>query len=79
MSRTGRLQIAIAQAKAGRELGARDMFLDIVRDEPDNKVAWLWLVGLLDDTSDLIVACENILRIDPDDEIAGRYRIYNYS
>ena len=65
----GRLQDAIAQAKAGYELSARDLFLTIVRDEPDNKIAWLWLVGLLDDTDDLIIACENILRIDPADEV----------
>ncbi|MBT3336734.1 MAG: hypothetical protein HN855_15965 [Anaerolineae bacterium] len=67
MSRQDRLQVAIAKAKAGHELSARDLFLDIVHDEPDNKLAWLWLVGLLDNTDDLISACENILRIGPAD------------
>ena len=62
-----RLKIAIEKAKAGHELSARDILLDIVQSEPDNKLAWLWLVGLLDERADIIIACENILRIDPSD------------
>lgn len=67
MSNQTKLQVAIEKAKTGHELTARDLLLEIVRDEPDNKMAWLWLVGLLDARSDLIDACENILRIDPVD------------
>ena len=63
-----RLQIAISKAKAGYELSARDLFIDIVEDDPDNKMAWLWLIGLLDEREDLIIACENVLRIDPSEE-----------
>ncbi len=62
-----RLQVAIAKAKSGHELGARDLFLDIVRAEPDNKLAWLWLIGLLDDVDQIMNACENVLRLDPSD------------
>ncbi len=60
-----RLQEAIAKAKLGHELSARDLFIDIVRDDPKNKLAWLWLIGLLDDREDLIIACESVLNIDP--------------
>ena len=67
-----RLQVAIAKAKAGHELSARDLFVEIVRSEPDNKLAWLWLIGLLDDPDALIHACENVLRLDPDDERVRR-------
>ena len=63
-----RLQIAISKAKSGHELGARDLFIDIVKDDPENKLAWLWLIGLLDDRKDLIIACEEVLRIDTGDE-----------
>ncbi len=62
-----RLQLAISKAKAGHELGARDLFRDIVRTEPDNKQAWLWLIDLLDDVDQIINACENVLRLDPSD------------
>ena len=68
MSRDERLQIAIAKAKSGHELSARDLFIDIVEDDPENKLAWLWLIGLLDDRGDLIIACEQVLEIDPTEE-----------
>lgn len=60
-----RIQQAILAARAGRELTARDMFLDIVRDQPHNETAWLWLIGLLDDPEDCIEACERALMINP--------------
>lgn len=72
MSDKDRIKFAIAKAKSGHELAARDLFLDIVNDDPENKLAWLWLVGLLDDTDDLINACEHILRLDPADERVRR-------
>ena len=65
MSRDERLQIAISNAKAGHELSARDLFIEIVKDDPKNKLAWLWLIGHLDDRGDLIIACEQVLQIDP--------------
>ena len=66
-----RLREAISKAKAGYELSARDLFIDIVEDNPDDKLAWLWLIGLLDDRDDLIIACENVLRIDPSEKRVG--------
>ena len=65
MPKDDRLQLAISKARAGYELGARDLFISIVEDDPNNKIAWLWLIGLLDDREDLIIACEEVLRIDP--------------
>jgi Tfp pilus assembly protein PilF len=58
MQQDNRLQQAISAARAGRELTARDMFLDIVRDQPQNELAWMWLAGLLDDLDECIHACE---------------------
>jgi tetratricopeptide (TPR) repeat protein len=60
-----RMQEAIKKAKLGQELSARELFIDIVQEDPNNKLAWLWLIGLLDDRGDLILACEEVLRIDP--------------
>jgi tetratricopeptide (TPR) repeat protein len=67
------LQRAITAARAGRELTARDMFLDIVKDDPRNEVAWMWLTGLLDDPDDCIEACERILEINPKNTPARQY------
>jgi tetratricopeptide (TPR) repeat protein len=64
---------AIAAARAGRELTARDMFLDIVRNEPRNEVAWMWLTGLLDDPEDCIQACQRILEINPNNAPIRQY------
>ncbi|MCP4138958.1 MAG: hypothetical protein GY755_01485 [Chloroflexi bacterium] len=60
-----RMQEAIKKAKLGQELSARELFIDLVQEDPNNKLAWLWLIGLLDDRDDLILACEEVLRIDP--------------
>ncbi len=58
------MQEAIRKAKLGQELSARELFIDILQEDPDNKLAWLWLIGLLDDRGDLMFACEEVLRID---------------
>jgi tetratricopeptide (TPR) repeat protein len=59
------LKQAITAARAGHELTARDIFLQIVESEPRNELAWLWLVGLLDELDDCIYACEMVLDINP--------------
>ncbi len=59
------LQAAISAARSGREILARELFLEIVEVEPRNELAWLWLVGLLDRLEDQIEACEKVLEINP--------------
>ncbi len=67
------LQQAISAARAGHDLTARDMFLDIVKAHPRNETAWMWLTGLMDDLDDCIIACENVLSINPDNIHARKY------
>jgi tetratricopeptide (TPR) repeat protein len=67
------LQQALQAARKGRELTARDLFLDVVRDDPNNEVAWMWLSGLLDPLEDRIAACERVLSINPGNQ---RMRVY---
>jgi tetratricopeptide (TPR) repeat protein len=59
------LQQALEAARAGRDLTARDLFQDVVRLDPNNETAWLWLSGLLDPLEDRIMACERVLSINP--------------
>lgn len=59
------LRQAIQAARSGRELTARDLFLDVVRLDPNNETAWMWLSGLLDPLDDRIAACERVLSINP--------------
>ena len=65
MEASGLLRQAIQKARMGHDLTARDMFLDVVRLDPDNEVAWVWLIGLLDPLEDRITACERVLTINP--------------
>jgi tetratricopeptide (TPR) repeat protein len=67
------LKQAIEAARAGRELTARDIFLEIVERDPRNEVAWMWLTGLLDSLDDCIYACEMVLDINPGNLKARQY------
>jgi len=67
------LQQAISAARAGRELTARDIFLEIIEINPQNEVAWMWLTGLLDDLDDCIYACERVLEINPGNVNISQY------
>ena len=67
------LRKALEAARNGRELTARDLFQDVVRLDPNNEVAWMWLSGLLDPLEDRIMACERVLSINP-----GNQRIRAY-
>jgi len=67
------LQQALQAARAKHELTARDLFLDVVKINRHNEIAWMWLTGLLDNLDDCIHACEQVLEINPDNEHARQY------
>jgi len=73
MSSIEALQRAIQAARAGRRVEARDMLLQIVDVDPRNELAWMWLSGLVDSLEDRMIACENVLVINPANE---KVRIY---
>jgi len=67
------LQRAIQAARAGRKEEARDLLLEIVDADPQNEMAWMWLSGLVDSLEDRIIACENVLTINPANERVRDY------
>jgi tetratricopeptide (TPR) repeat protein len=67
-----RLQRAISLARAGEREQARELFLLIVAEDEQNELAWLWLSGLMERLDDQIIAVENALIINPDNERARR-------
>lgn len=67
------LQTAIQAARRGEKKEARDLLLQVVDVEPRNELAWIWLSGLVDSLEDRIIACENVLTINPANE---KIRIY---
>jgi tetratricopeptide (TPR) repeat protein len=65
MTEPDRLQAAITAAKNGRRRQARALLLQLVEQEPDNEVAWLWLSELVETVDDRIIALENAQTINP--------------
>jgi tetratricopeptide (TPR) repeat protein len=73
MSSVDLLQTAIQAARDGRKIEARDLLIKIVEVDPQNEMAWMWLSGLVDSLEDRIIACENVLSINPGNE---KFRAY---
>jgi len=68
MSSAEVLQRAIQAARAGRRVEARDLLIELVEVDPRNEMAWIWLTGLVDSPEDRMIACENVLTINPANE-----------
>jgi Tfp pilus assembly protein PilF len=67
------LQQAISAIRAGHELTARDLLLQVVKINPQNETAWMWLTGLLDNLDDRIYACKQVLEINPNNMGVKQY------
>jgi hypothetical protein len=67
------LRRAVQLARAGKKDEARDLFIRVVGDDPRNELAWMWLAGLVDSLEDQIIACENVLTINPANEKARAF------
>lgn len=64
---------AIQAAREGRRVEARTMLLQVVEEDSHNEAAWIWLTGLVDDLEDKIIACENVLTLNPGNERVRAY------
>jgi len=73
MSSSDHLRQAITFAREGRKVEARDLLLGVVEEDPQNETAWMWLTGLVDSLDDKIIACENILTINPSNDRVKAY------
>lgn len=73
MSSSEIVKRAIQSARAGRRSEARDLLIEVVESDPQNETAWMWLSGLVDSLEDRIIACENVLTLDPANEKVRAY------
>lgn len=73
MNSSDLLRNAIRFARAGKKDAARDALLRVVEEDPHNELAWMWLAGLVESIEDQIVACENVLTINPTNEEARAF------
>lgn len=70
------LQQAIASAKAGRRDVARRMFQQVVAQEPENQVAWLYLAGLATSADEANQALARVQHLNPDSPHLARARTW---
>ncbi len=64
------LRQGIAAARAGQREKARALLMRVVEQDEENVTAWLWLSGVVDSLDDREVCLENVLTLDPDNDLA---------
>lgn len=62
---TRRLQAGIAAARRGDRLSARRTLESVIRDEPRNEQAWLWLATVAETRAERRESLEHVLKINP--------------
>lgn len=73
MNSSDLIRQAIELARARKINESREIFLRVVEEDPRNELAWMWLAGLVDSLEDKIIACENVLTINPSNEKVRNY------
>lgn len=66
------LKEGIAALKAGQRVRARALLQEVVREQPDNVAAWLWLSGTVDTDNERRECLERVLEVDPDNPHAKK-------
>jgi hypothetical protein len=66
------LQRGIAALKAGDKAEARRLFGRIIRQNPRDDQAWLWMSGAVDTAQECLTCLNKVLEINPHNEIAQR-------
>lgn len=65
------LRQGVAAAKSGQREKARDLLMRVVEQDEENVAAWLWLSGVVDSLDDREICLENVLTLDPDNDLAN--------
>ncbi|MCP4421037.1 MAG: hypothetical protein GY805_30875 [Chloroflexi bacterium] len=66
------LRTAIKAAKSGEREKARKLLMQVLKQDEENETAWLWLSGTVKTKEDRQVCLENVLAINPNNEIAKK-------
>ncbi|MBK8902731.1 MAG: hypothetical protein IPM53_16195 [Anaerolineaceae bacterium] len=66
------LKTAVQAAKAGDREKAHQLLLQIVEQDETNETAWLWLSGTVQTREERQICLENVLAINPNNEIAKK-------
>jgi hypothetical protein len=66
------LKQGFAACKAGRNAEARKLLTQVLEQDERNEKAWLWLTGVVDTDEERTTCLENVLAINPNNEVAQR-------
>ena len=64
------LNRAISAIKAGDRLTARRLLIEMLRQNPDDETAWLWMTEVIDSVEGRMWCLQNVLEANPDNETA---------
>ena len=64
------LAAGIRAARANQHDRARDLLMRVLEVDEENEEAWLWLSGSVEDIEDKRICLENVLTLNPDNEVA---------
>ena len=66
------LKQGIAAVKRGDKENGRILLMKLLEMDERNEQAWLWLSGAVEDKEERIICLENVLAINPDNELAQK-------
>ena len=67
-----KLNQAIITIKAGNKQTGKQLLIEILKSEPHNENVWLWMTQVVSKKDDKIKCLEQVLKINPDNEIAQK-------
>jgi hypothetical protein len=66
------LQQAIVYIKSGNRTAGQELLVRVIRSDPQNEMAWLWMTVTLDDPQQKKHCLQTVLQINPDNQMARR-------
>ncbi len=66
------IQTGIEYYKAGNKTTARNVFLEVVKKEPNNEIAWMWLAACVNTSKQKKDCFHKVLAINPDNSAAQK-------
>jgi hypothetical protein len=64
------LRSGIEAARNNNAIMARDLFRQVLEQDPDNELAWMWMAQVVDSDTERREALQNVLRVNPENERA---------
>ncbi|GIK38205.1 MAG: hypothetical protein BroJett011_20380 [Chloroflexota bacterium] len=66
------IQQAIAAIKAGDKITGKQLLIEIIKADPRNENAWLWMTNVTGSDTERATCLENVLKINPNNEDAKK-------